>query len=1528
MMLKNIHKLKRSGIIILMMICPAIYFSQSNNCTTATQVPLTSGTACVNGTSAGAVTDNILYGTCNTAPVNMVWYTYVANGSNNSFTITPGTLTNAEIVIYLGGCPNTGTLQTCATATGATPLVTSWGMAAGNQVWVGIASNGGVSGSFQFCVNSQPPAPGAGNTCAQAIPLCNMNTFTQNPMVANSSGQTPTCFASAPQTDIWLKFTISQAGTLAWTAMPSVLTTEFDWALWDVTAGCPGTLVCCNYNYAGGSTNGFGMQNSTGNVACGTSAGSLDPLQEFSPPITVTCGQVYAIQISNFNNTTDGFSLSFPNSTCLVGSTSNFSVSPALICGPSLNAAITNSSTGTCNQVWNFGDGSATYTGGTPPNHNYTTPGTYAITASVTGACPASFTQYVQLLAPLAATVTPTPVSCPGACNGVASVSAVTGGNGVYTYSWSTGATTNQITGLCTGVYSVTISNTVCGSTITKTVSITAPPPFTVTPGSNSPVCAGATLSLTATGGTTYSWSGPGGYTSAAQNPTIPSISPANAGVYTVTATTTGCSSTATVNVTIAPSPTVTVSSATICAGASTTLSATGANTYTWNPPTGLSSVSGNMVTASPAATTIYTVSGSVGSCTANPGTGDVSVNPTPTVTAGSNSPICVGAAINLTSSGGATYAWSGPAAYTSASQNPTIASAAAANAGVYTVTATTASGCIQTNTVNVSVVASPTVAVSSNTPCPGATFSLTAASDGTSYNWSGPGAYTSTVQNPTIANAGPATAGIYTAVVSNTTGCSTTSTVNATVNAAASPTASSSGTICAGQTLTLTVSSAGAGATYQWTGPNGFTSAIQSPAIANAPVANSGVYTVTVTSAAGCSGTTTVNAQVNAIPVVTIGSNSPICAGTALSLTSGGGTTYAWSGPGAYTSAIQNPTIASASVVNTGVYTVTATTSGCSATNTVNVTVNALPSPTVSSNSPVCSGAAINLMASGGTTYSWSGPGAYTSVSQNPSISPADPTNTGVYTVTATTAGCSASGTVNVTVNATPTVTIGSNSPICAGTALNLTSGGGTIYAWSGPGAYTSTMQNPVINPALAANSGVYTVTATTAGCSATNTVNVTVNTAVIASINPLPQACLNSTVNLSAPNGANTYAWSGPNGFTSAQQNPQITGVTGASAGVYSLTLTTSGCASTATANLAVTGPVSFSVVPAGQAVCKGGSVSLSALGQGGTGVYGYNWSPATGISTPNAPSVTASPNTTQTYTVTLSDVNCPTAPTATTVVTVTINPLPVITFSTPAASGCETFCTSFSSQSVPAAQTSTWIFGNGQTASGANPGPICFSPHGSYSVKLIVQDINGCVDSLNKPGYITVYPKPVADFTWDPLSPTIITSEVHFYDQSAVGGPMHQWHWDFGDFYVPFAADTTNSQNPSHIYSSIGSYNVMLAITNQYGCRDTVTKKITVEDEFAFYIPNAFTPNEPDGVNDIFNVKGTGFLSDSFEMYIFDRWGEQIYFTDNVMKGWDGTAKGSGVRAKQDVYVYKIVLKDFQLKKRQYVGHVTLL
>src|SRR6185436_3684510 len=274
---------------------------------------------------------------------------------------------------------------------------------------------------------------------------------------------------------------------------------------------------------------------------------------------------------------------------------------------------------------------------------------------------------------------------------------------------------------------------------------------------------------------------------------------------------------------------------------------------------------------------------------------------------------------------------------------------------------------------------------------------------------------------------------------------------------------------------------------------------------------------------------------------VAAAGSNSPVCAGNTLNLTSSGGTSYAWSGPNAFSSTLQNPSISNATTAATGTYTVTVTSTGCSSSTTTAATVNANPVAAAGNNGPICAGNTLNLTSSGGTSYAWSGPNAFSSTLQNPSISNATTAATGTYTVTVTSNGCSSSTTTTVTVTSSLVAAAGSNSPVCAGNTLNLTSSGGTSYTWSGPNGFSSTLQNPSISNATTAATGTYTVTVSSTGCSSSTSTAATVNANPVAAAGNNGPICAGSTLNLTS-SGGTSYAWSGPNGFSSTLQNPSI--------------------------------------------------------------------------------------------------------------------------------------------------------------------------------------------------------------------------------------------------------------------------------------------------------------------------------------------------------------------------------------------------
>lgn len=399
-------------------------------------------------------------------------------------------------------------------------------------------------------------------------------------------------------------------------------------------------------------------------------------------------------------------------------------------------------------------------------------------------------------------------------------------GSGPITYAWagsgsfsSTSVANPTVTGSSAGGYTLTASNT-CG-TVSAVYNATVTPTPTISVNAAS-ICSGGAATLTATGATTYTWN-----TGATTN-TI-SVSPTSTTAYTVTGANGSCSSVATTTVTVIASPTLAVNSVSICAGATATLTATGLSTYTWTSP-----VSNNAsISVSPAATTVYSVSGNAAGCAGTfSATGTVSVNPLPTLTVSPTSPtICAGQAATLTVTGVTSQTW------TPGSQTTPSISVTPTTTTTYTVFGTN-SGCGNTQTVTVNVNPLPTLTANSASVCTGKTTILTASGTSATYSWSPSGVTTNTI----LVSA--ANAGLFTFTITGTSALGCSKSITANLVGIATPTINITATqsvICIGQPVTLTASGA---STYAWTG--GVTNGT-----AFSPTTTA-TYTVTGTSAIG----------------------------------------------------------------------------------------------------------------------------------------------------------------------------------------------------------------------------------------------------------------------------------------------------------------------------------------------------------------------------------------------------------------------------------------------------------------------------------------------------------------------------------------------------------------------------------------------------------------------------------------------------------------------------------------------------
>jgi hypothetical protein len=346
-------------------------------------------------------------------------------------------------------------------------------------------------------------------------------------------------------------------------------------------------------------------------------------------------------------------------------------------------------------------------------------------------------------------------------------------------------------------------------------------------------ICAGASTTLTATNSGTYAWSS----NAASATTASVSLTPTSTASYTVTGTTGTCSATTVQTVTVHNLPTVIINSPTVCAGTTTTLTASGtATSYTWSTTATTASI-----TVTPTLTTNYSVTGiDANNCT-NVAMDTVTVNALPTVTVNSTT-VCAGTPTTLTASGTATsYTWSTTATTASITATPTIT----AN---YTVTGTDANNCKNAATATVTVNNLPTVMVNSPAICIGAAATLTASGTATSYTWSTTATTASITATPTItAN--------YTVTGTDANNCKNAATATVTVNNLPIISSSATPTVaCLGSSVTVTATNA---LTYTWSTGATTATITPSPTVAT-------TYTVTGTDVHGCVNTSTLNIPVN----------------------------------------------------------------------------------------------------------------------------------------------------------------------------------------------------------------------------------------------------------------------------------------------------------------------------------------------------------------------------------------------------------------------------------------------------------------------------------------------------------------------------------------------------------------------------------------------------------------------------------------------------------------------------------------
>ncbi len=1012
---------------------------------------------------------------------------------------------------------------------------------------------------------------------------------------------------------------------------------------------------------------------------------------------------------------------------------------------------------------------------------------TYTITGTSGIGCTGTTTKTVTLNPLPPVNAGPDAAICAGASTTLAAT-------GASTYSW-TPSTGLSCTSCASPVASptTTTSYTVTGTDANgcvknDTVVVTVNPLPVVSGGPNQAICPGGNAVLNATGANSYVWS-PAASLSCSTCAS-PTATPSATTAYKVVGTSAlGCKDSATVTITVNTVPVVVVSGTnTVCAGGSTTLTASGASTYSWTPATGLSCTTCASPIANPAATITYTINGSSGvGCSAST-TFTVTVNPLPVTNAGVDTALCIGGAVTLTATGASTYSWSPAAGLSCTSCASPVATPSATT--TYVVTGTSAAGCIKNDTVIVTVKPLPTIFAGSNTSvCPGGSATLTA-TGGASYVWSPAATLSCTGCASPVAT--PTANTTYTVTGTGANGCVNTSTVTVSVNATPTVLVSGTNTICAGNSTTLTASGAN---TYSWTPATGLSCTSCASPVANP--SSTITYTVTGSSGVGCTATANYTVTVNPLPNVNAGIDTAFCFGSSVTLTATGAATYSWSPAGGLSCTSCASPVASGAATTT--YVVTGTSAaGCVKNDTVIVTVKALPAISAGSPTSICPGGSVALNATGGVSYVWS---PATGLSCTTCASPtASPSSNTLYTVAGTGAnGCVMNASVNVTINATPTVSIAGNNAICAGASTNLTASGAGTYSWTpATGLSCTTCANPTANPT---GTTTYTITGTSGvGCTATTTFTLTVNPLPTVSGGANKTICTGASTTLAAT-GASTYSWSPATGLSctacaSPTANPTATTI-------YTVTGTSStGCVGTANVTVTVN-PLPTVAAGPNVSICPGGNTTLTA-----SGAATYVWSPATGLSCTACASPVASPGANTTYTVTgTSAAGC----TANATVTVTINATPAVNVS-----GLTAICAGGNTTlTATGANTYSWTPATGLSCT-ACASPVA-SPAATTTYTITGTSGVGCTATTTFT--LTVNPLPVVNAGAD-VSICAGTST----SLTASGASSYSWTPAAGLSCTACAAPTASPTAATTSYVVTG--------TSAFGCVGTDTVVVTVK------------------------------------------------------------------------------------------------
>lgn len=393
-------------------------------------------------------------------------------------------------------------------------------------------------------------------------------------------------------------------------------------------------------------------------------------------------------------------------------------------------------------------------------------------------------------------------------------------------------------------------------------------------------------------------------------------------------------------------------------------------------------------------------------------------------------------------------------------------------------------------------------------------------------------------------------------------------------------------------------------------------------------------------------------------------------------------------------------------------------------------------------------------------------------------------------------------------------------------------------------------------------------------------------------------PGASITIDANFSGGFGPNTYVWNSGGDEISENVSPNATKN-------YQFTVTDV-CGTTTSNNFKVEVPTVYSLgltMPNDTfVICKGENLAFIPTVSGGSGDYDFSWQTGETALSINPQIVTST-----TFILKVTDA-CGDSKTDSVYVALNYSELKVdIINDTTVCPGDSVIFTASGIGGIPPY---TFVWENG-----SQNHTTIFSSQTTKIINISVTDSCGIIpisDSVD----LNIQ-QPVASFVIN--SSRLETDEViYFVDNSQ--GSIDSYDWDLGN------GVSSTLSNPSTIYTDDSTYSVMLTVADSLGCKDSILQDIKIVPPLYLWVPNAFTPDtDGDILNSVFTVKGIGVMD--FEMIIFNRWGQQVFFSNDFHIGWDGRLK-SGKPAPVDVYIYKIFLTGESGKEIEKMGTITLI